>query len=46
MHYRNKPTLIPVKVFSPGDPHEPIGEITISAKKLDTVATTSLVVSF
>lgn len=47
LFYRNLPNLIGVTVFDTSvDPAVSIGKISIPAKKLDTVFTTSLVVTF
>jgi hypothetical protein len=46
MNYRNVPALISVAVHTADDPPEPRGAVQIEAKRLDTVATTSLVITF
>ena len=46
MNYRTRPALLSVRVFTENDPPEPLGNILVPAKKLDTVATTSLVFVF
>jgi putative salt-induced outer membrane protein YdiY len=46
MSYRTVPTLISVPAHTSADPPEPLGEVLLPAKKLDTVATTSLVITF
>ncbi|MCL1893655.1 MAG: DUF481 domain-containing protein [Holophagaceae bacterium] len=46
MNYRNIPGLISVAAYTPDTPPEHLGNLIISAKKLDTTATTSLVISF
>jgi hypothetical protein len=45
-NYRNKPIMIPVKVHSLTDPSELLGNLVFPGKKLDTVATTSLVIAY
>ncbi len=44
--YKNKPNLIPVEVFTNALPSVSLGSISVSAKKTDTVFTTSLVITF
>jgi len=44
--YKNKPNLIPVEVFTTALPPVSLGNISVSAKKTDTVFTTSLVITF
>lgn len=44
--YRNHPNLIAVPLFGLADPPESLGQVSILAKKLDTVTTTSLVITF
>ncbi len=44
--YKNKPNLIPVEVFTTALPPVSLGSVSISAKKTDTVFTTSLVITF
>lgn len=44
--YRNRPNKIAVEVFSTGLPPVSLGTVAIPAKKTDSVATTSLVVTF
>jgi hypothetical protein len=46
IHYRNKPSLLSVKAHTTDNPPVALGDITIRAKKLDTVTTTSLVITF
>lgn len=46
MTYRTRPNLIAVDAFSPTVPPVKIGQIFVSAKKLDTLFTTSLVITF
>ncbi|MDR2697447.1 MAG: DUF481 domain-containing protein [Holophagales bacterium] len=46
INYRNMPSLISVKVYSADSPSSVIGNLISRAKKLDTTATTSLVISF
>jgi hypothetical protein len=46
MSYRNIPALISVAAQTAGDPPEPLGTVRIEAKRLDTVTTTSLVITF
>jgi hypothetical protein len=44
--HRNLPPMISVRAFAPSDPPAQIGSMAVSAKKLDTEATASLVVTF
>lgn len=44
--YKNKPNLIPVEVFTNALPPVSLGNVSVSAKKTDTVFTTSLVITF
>lgn len=46
MAYRNRPNLIPVDVYDLSVPPVNLGQVSVEAKKLDTVFTTSLVVTF
>ena len=46
MYYRNRPALIAVRAFTLDDPPADLGDVVFRAKKLDTVATTSLVITF
>jgi putative salt-induced outer membrane protein YdiY len=46
MSYRDVPALISVPVHTAGDPPEPLGAVQIEARRLDTVTTTSLVITF
>ena len=46
VNYKNIPGLISVRAYSHDDPPVLLGNLIISAKKLDAIATTSLVVSF
>lgn len=46
MAYRNRPNLIPVDVYDFGAPPAKLGQVSVEAKKLDTVFTTSLVITF
>ncbi|MCL1908079.1 MAG: DUF481 domain-containing protein [Holophagaceae bacterium] len=46
MNYRNIPGLVSVRTYNSEDPPVFLGNLIISAKKLDTLATTSLVISF
>jgi hypothetical protein len=46
MSYRTAPALISVPAHSTADPAEYLGEVLMSAKNLDTVVTTSLVITF
>lgn len=44
--YRNRPNRIAVPVYLATDPSQNLGNTSILAKKLDTVTTTSLVITF
>lgn len=44
--YRNKPKSFPVTVFSTQTPPQELGMVPFEAKKLDTLFTTSLVITF
>lgn len=46
LNYRNRPNLIAVEVRTPADPTVVLGKVIIAAKKLDTVTTTSFVITF
>ncbi len=46
LNYRNKPNLISVDVRLPEDTTSVLGKMIVKAKKLDTVTTTSLVITF
>lgn len=46
LNYRNRPNLIAVEVRRPAEPSEVLGKVIVSAKKLDSVMTTSLVITF
>jgi putative salt-induced outer membrane protein YdiY len=46
MNHRNLPAMISIRAFTSADPPVHIGNIPVIAKKLDTEATTSLVVAF
>lgn len=46
LNYRNRPNLIAVDVWTPADPAVLLGKVIVAAKKLDTVTTTSLVITF
>jgi len=46
MNYRDIPPLILVPAYTDGDPPTHLGVIRVKAKKLDTVTTTSVVVTF
>jgi len=44
--YKNRPNLIPVEVFTSAAPPVSLGQVSVPAKKTDTVFTTSLVITF
>jgi len=46
LNYRNMPSLISVKAYTPNNPPVFLGDIILRAKKLETITTTSLVVKF
>jgi hypothetical protein len=46
MNHRNIPALISVRAYTPDDPPVVLGHLALPAKKLDTAATTSFVISF
>jgi putative salt-induced outer membrane protein YdiY len=46
MNHRNKPALVSVRVYTADDPPVALGNLALPAKKFDTTATTSLVISF
>jgi|GEM_PF-1975504 len=45
MNYRNMPSFISIRVYSADNPSAVVGSLITRAKRLDTVATTSLVIS-
>ena len=46
INYKNAPNLISVRVYSLDDPPVSLGNIILEAQKVDTLATTSLVITF